>query len=177
MNLNLVTRKLHRWGAIVFAAPMLLVIVSGLFLQVKKQVPWVQPPSQRGVAPNDQPAQLWGAVLEVSRGIPEASVAGWEDIRRLYVEIGKGTIKILCKNGWEIQIDSQTGEVLSSTRRRSDLIESLHDGTFFSDIVKMWVFLPNGIVLLVLWCTGLWLWYLPIRNRRKRRSKPSPSET
>ena len=36
-------RKTHRWGAVLVAVPFLLVLVSGLLLQVKKQVPWVQP--------------------------------------------------------------------------------------------------------------------------------------
>ena len=34
------TRKLHRWGAIITLVPLLLVIISGLLLQVKKQVVW-----------------------------------------------------------------------------------------------------------------------------------------
>ena len=39
-NLNWWTRKLHRWGALLTALPLLIVIVSGLLLQVKKQIPW-----------------------------------------------------------------------------------------------------------------------------------------
>ncbi len=41
-------RKLHRWGALITVVPLVLVIVTGIILQVKKQVDWVQPPTQKG---------------------------------------------------------------------------------------------------------------------------------
>jgi uncharacterized iron-regulated membrane protein len=80
-------------------------------------------------------------------------------------------VKVRCRNRWELQIDLETGAVLSSTMRRSDLIESLHDGSFFGDPVKLGVFLPSGLLLLLLLITGAWLWYLPIRNRRINRRR------
>ena len=80
----------------------------------------------------------------------------------------RGIVKVRCKNRWEVQVDLHSGEILSSTRRRSDLIESLHDGSFFSDAAKLWIFLPNGLALFVLWVTGLWLWYLPLRTKRRK---------
>ena len=40
-------RRLHRWGAVAIGVPFLLIIGTGLLLQVKKQVAWVQPPELR----------------------------------------------------------------------------------------------------------------------------------
>ncbi len=162
------TRRTHRWGAFVIALPLLLVIATGLLLQLKKQVSWVQPPSQKGSG--TIPAVSWEKILDSAMSVPESEVEDWNGIDRLDVRPGKGIIKIQCKNSWEIQIDAHSGEVLSSTYRRSDLIESLHDGSFFHDAAKLWVFLPNGLALLGLWITGVYLWYLPIRaNRAKAR--------
>ena len=169
-NVNWWSRKIHRWCAAIFAIPILLVVLSGLMLQVKKQVAWIQPPTQRGETSNATPAQNWDDILAVVRQVPESGVDAWSDIDRLDVRPSRGIVKVRCKNRWEIQIDSQTGQVLSSTRRRSDLIESLHDGSFFSDTAKLWIFLPNGVALLVLWCSGLWLWYLPLKARRKKQT-------
>ena len=42
------SRKLHRWGTVAIAVPFLVVLLSGLVLQWKKEVAWVQPPEQRG---------------------------------------------------------------------------------------------------------------------------------
>ena len=168
-SLNWLARKSHRWGAIVCTVPLLVVIVSGLLLQVKKQAEWVQPPTQKGAAANETPQQGWAQILAAAQCDEAAEVSGWEDIDRLDVRPGKGVVKVRCNNRRELQIDLQTGDVLSSTYRRSDLIESFHDGSFFTDAAKMWIFLPNGIVLGVLWISGVWLWWVPWRNRRTKR--------
>ncbi|MFZ9691103.1 MAG: PepSY domain-containing protein [Phycisphaerales bacterium] len=170
-RLNWWSRTLHRWGALACALPLLVVIASGLLLQVKKQVPWVQPPTARGERENVDPAQTWSDILAVARSVPEAEVSGWSDIDRLDVRPERGLVKVQCRNRWELQIDLESGALLSSTKRRSDLIESLHDGSFFGEPVKLGVFLTSGVLLLVLWFTGVWLWYLPIRNRRINRQR------
>lgn len=170
-NWNWWSRKLHRWGALITAIPMLLVIVSGLLLQVKKQVPWVQPPTQKGSEKNAEPLLDWTSMMEVARQVPEAQIQSWGDIDRMDVRPSKGIVKIQSQNRWELQVDLANGELLSSTYRRSDWIESLHDGSYFSDFSKLAIFLPNGLVLLGLWITGAWLWYLPFLRRGKKRTK------
>ena len=168
-SLNWWMRKLHRWGAILIALPLLLVIVSGLLLQVKKQVSWVQPPTSRGV--ERIPSVTWDTILDTAIANQHSEVQSWNDIDRLDVRPSKGIIKVRCNNRWELQIDAATGEEVSSAYRRSDFIESLHDGSFFSDTAKLWVFLPNGLVLFALWGTGMYLWYLPIGAKRKKKRK------
>lgn len=168
IGFNWWTRKLHRWGALLTAVPLLLVIVSGLILQLKKEWAWVQPPSQKGSGPVEV---QWSEILEAARAVPEAEIETWDDIDRLDVRPGKSLIKIQAKNHWELQINWNDGKLLSSTYRRSDWLESLHDGSFFGDISKSVVFLVNGLVLLGLWLTGVYLWYLPIGVKRKKKQK------
>ena len=81
--------------------------------------------------------------------------------------IGKGIAKLRGNSGWEVQVDTATGEVLRVAYRRSDLIEQIHDGSFFSDAVKLYVVLPTGILLILMWGTGISLFLLP-RFRKKR---------
>ena len=59
-------------------------------------------------------------------------------------------------------------DVLSLEYRRSDLFEQIHDGSFFADWVKTFIFLPAGIILLVLWLTGIWLFFEPHIKRWQR---------
>lgn len=167
--MNLWSRKLHRWGAIATAIPVLVILCSGLLLQVKKQVPWVQPPEQRGS--EREPRIGLDRLLAAAAGVPEAGVQSWSDIDRIDLRVGKGIAKILCVNGWEVQVDTATGEVLQVAYRRSDLIESIHDGSFFHDHAKLWIFLPSGAVLLALWVTGIYLWVLPIWAKRAGRQR------
>ena len=165
MKLQILSRKLHYWLSAVIAIPILIVIASGLLLQTKKHNAWVQPPEQRGAG--QEPAISFAAILEICRGIPEAQVASWEDIHRIDVRPSRGMIKVSATNHWEVQIDAGTGEVLQVAYRRSDLIESIHDGSWFH--AKMWLFLPSGIVLLFLWVTGVYLFFLPFLRRRRKR--------
>jgi hypothetical protein len=138
-------RRYHRWGAVAAGLPILLVIGSGLLLQVKKQVPWVQPvgAADAGVHTGR------GMGRHPGRGaaVPQAGVQSGTDIDRVDVRPGKGILKVITKNRWELQIALGTGELLQTAYRRSDLIETLHDGSFFGDPAKLWIFLPSGIVL------------------------------
>lgn len=169
MSLPKTTRRLHRIGAIVSLLPAFVIIASGIVLQLKKEVAWIQPPTERG---STQELQIsFDRVLEVARGVPEAEIESWADVDRLDVRPGKGMLKVRAKNHWEVQVDATTGDVLQVAYRRSDLIESIHDGSFFHGAAKLWVWLPTGILLFVLWLSGLYLWLLPHRVRRRRKFK------
>lgn len=168
MKWHILNRKAHRWGAIIVALPFLIVILSGLLLQVKKEFEWIQPPTQKGqgktpTLPNEQ-------LLEVVRAVPEAEVNTWSDIDRLDIRIKDGVTKVQCKNRYEIQVDFQTGELLQVAYRRSDWIESFHDGSGFADSAKLYIFLPAAVVVLGLWFTGIYLFILPywVKWRRKK---------
>lgn len=168
-SFNYWTRKFHRWGAVVCCIPLLLVIITGLLLQVKKQVAWVQPPTEK--TEHSRMALSWDEMLSAAKLDPNASIETWKDVDRLDVRPSKGLVKLRAKNRWELQIDLVSGEILSSKYRRSDFIESLHDGSFFGEWSKLGVFLVNGIVLLSLWITGAWLWYLPFKAKAAKKKR------
>lgn len=162
-------RRSHRWGAILVAAPFLLVLLSGLLLQLKKELTWVQPATVKGKG--KEPSVAWDAVLMSLRGVPEAEVATWADVERMDVRPRDGIIKVQCRNRYEVQVDFRSGDVVQVGYRRSDLIESLHDGSWFGEPAKLYVFLPAAVVVLGLWLTGVYLFVLPIAVRRRRRSR------
>jgi uncharacterized iron-regulated membrane protein len=167
-------RKVHYWAAILCAFPVLVVILSGILLLLKKESDWIQPPTREGVA--GDPTIPFAEILARSKGVEEAEIRSWADVTRLDVRPDKGVIKVNAANHWEIQIDHRSGEILQVAYRRSDLIESIHDGSFFHDSVKLWIFLPSAIVLLVLWFTGIYLFAKPllVKWQRKRTVKSSP---
>ncbi|MEQ8768860.1 MAG: PepSY-associated TM helix domain-containing protein [Planctomycetota bacterium] len=163
-------RKLHRWGAILTALPVLIVIVSGLFLLLKKDVDWIQPSS--ATSSGGEPGISFEDILASASSAEGAGIRSWDDVDRLDVRPSKGLVKVRGKSRWEVQIDIATGDVLQVAYRRSDLIESIHDGSFFHDSVKLWIFLPSALILFGLWVTGIYLWLLPhlVKRRRKRRA-------
>jgi hypothetical protein len=169
MKLAKLNRWFHRWGSILALAPMLIIIVSGVILQLKKEVAYIQPPTKRGTG--SELSISFDQILAAAKTVQQAEIDSWDDIDRLDVRPSKGMVKVRGKNRWEIQIDTQTGDVLQAAVRRSDLIESIHDGSYFHDSFRLWVFLPAGLILAVLAITGLHLFSLPHLARRKRRRK------
>lgn len=165
-------RQVHYWLSLAVMIPLGVMIVAGLFLMLKKDVDWIQPPTARGAAPGAVPSQNLADLFEAAQQVPELQLLSWTDLARVDVKPGKGVIKFVAQNNWEAQIDTHTADVLQVSYRRSDLIEQLHDGSFFGSGVKLFVFLPTGIVLLVLWGTGIYLFALPqLRKLTKARQR------
>lgn len=167
MKPSVLNRKLHRWGAILTALPVGVVIVTGILLQLKKEWSWVQPPTQRSATP--RLAVSFDELLRAAQRAPQAAIRSWDDVARVDVRPARGVAKLRAHNRWEVQVDTGTGEVLQVAYRRSDWIESIHDGSFFADGAKLWVFLPTGVILFGLWVTGIYLWLLPHLAKRARR--------
>ena len=171
MKLRVLLRKVHHWGSIVIALPLLVMIGAGLLLMLKKEVNWIQPPTVSGVSAQ-MPQLAMSDLFAAAQSVDEADLRDWADLDRVDIKPAKGVIKFIGENRWEVQVDTTTGEVLQVAYRRSDLIESLHDGSFFADWTKLFLFLPSGAILLVLWGTGLYLFFLPnVKNYQKRRAK------
>jgi hypothetical protein len=108
-------------------------------------------------------------MLEICRGVPQAGIRSWNDVNRIDVRPDKGMLKIWARSNWEVQLDSQTGAVLQVAYRRSDMIEAIHDGSWFHPWLRLGFFFPAGVVLLILWLSGLYLFWLPFGRRRKNR--------
>ncbi len=168
-NPRIWNRKLHRWGAIATALPFLVVLGSGLLLQLKKQLTWVQPTEMR--TEHTVPTVSMQQVFDAARSVPETGIRTWDDIDRLDVRPGKGIVKVAAVNHWEVQVDLATGAVVHSAYRRSDLIEQIHDGSWFHDAAKLWIFLPSAVIVLGLWVTGIYLFLLPFRARAQKKQR------
>ena len=166
-NYRILNRRLHRWGAIAVALPFLIIITSGLLLQLKKQLDFVQPPEQKGTEIGVATALTLPEILARVQTVPEAGIRTWADIDRVDFRPSKNMLKVVSMTRWEVQLDLATAEILQVAYRRSDLIESIHDGSWFHPIAKLGVFLPAGAIVLGLWITGVYLWLLPYWTKRR----------
>ena len=173
MNLSKLNRTLHNWGSLIIAIPLSIVLVTGVLLLLKKDVDWIQPPTARG-----ERAGLslsFDQILSIAQTVPEAGIESWSDVDRLDVRPGKGVVKVRAENRWEIQIDANSGKVLQVAYRRSDFIESIHDGTFFGEYAKLWWFLPSAVIVIGLWVSGMIMFFQPYvvkaRKKKKRQRK------
>lgn len=172
MNPKRLFRQVHYWLSLAVVVPAAIMIVAGGMLMLKKEIEWIQPGTTRGVAEAQLPQASFEQMLKAARQHPEAGIETWSDIDRIDLRVGRGVAKLRANSGWEVQVDTKTAEVLKVAYRRSDLIESIHDGSFFADWVKLYVFLPTGVLLLIMWGTGIYLFLLPrFRKRKKAAAK------
>jgi uncharacterized iron-regulated membrane protein len=169
MVLPALLRKVHYWGSIVIALPIAVVICTGILLQLKKDVSWIQPKEIRTEARHV--AITPDQILAAAMAAPALQVASWDDIARVDIRPDRGLVKISAANSWELQLHAVTGAPLQVAYRRSDLLETIHDGSWFHDTAKLWLFFPSGIVLFGLWLTGMYLFVLPYWVRAKRRAR------
>lgn len=165
MNLNKQTRKLHYWISPIIFIPVVIIFSTGVLLQFKKQSNWVQPNIE--ITSDSKPVML-NPYLESAKTVAEAEISSWDNIDRIDIRPDKGIAKIRSKNNWEIQLDLETSEIYSVNYRRSDIIESIHDGSFFTDYIKFGVFFPTGILMIVLSFTGIYMFIIPILRKRKK---------
>jgi uncharacterized iron-regulated membrane protein len=138
---------------------------------LKKEIEWIQPPTQKGEVRDAVPMASMQSLFEAAQAVEQAGFTTWDKLERADFKPGKGVVKFVSASNWEVQVDTHSGEVLQVAQRRSDIIESIHDGSYFADWVKLGVFLPMGIILLILWITGMYLFvlieYKKIKNKRR----------
>lgn len=172
MKINKLIRDIHHWGSPILMLPLGIMIIAGLFLMLKKDIDWIQPPTQRSaIEVSGVPETTLLELYEAAAAIPELEITDWTQFDRIDIRSDRGIAKFIAPNRWEAQIDLVSLEVLSLEYRRSDLFEQIHDGSFFADWVKLYIFFPVGIILLVLWGTGIWLFIEPYWKRWQRKKK------
>ena len=163
--------NIHKYAGIALALLVSMVAVTGLLLLLKKDFAALQPPTQRGA--EGRPADFLSIdeILQRTYALGHPAFTGPEDIDRIDMRVDRRVHKVRSRHDFmEVQVDAVTGAILSGPLpRRSDLLERIHDGSFFADWVHGWVMPTVALGLLLLTGTGLWIWIAPILTRRARR--------
>ena len=158
-------RLAHKWAAIAVAVPLLVVIATGIFLQVRKSVEWIQPAAERGSA-TFQPQVSQDQVLQAARSVPRMGMNGWDDLLVTDYRPRKGIIKVRTPGQLETQVDATTGAVIKTGQRWNDIVMKIHDGSAFGG--RLWLFLPVGIAALFLTVSGIYLGFVASARRWRR---------
>lgn len=168
------SRKLHKTlGACLFAF-FLVLASTGLLLGWKKHSGGTLLPNSHQGTSTDMRDWLPISVLHQRANEialesidPELSLK----LERIDIRPDKGMVKfVYLADYWGIQLDCTTGTLLQIERRRSDLIENIHDGSILDHIwgtdgepIKLVYTSMVGLALLGFTITGLWLWIGPKR--------------
>ena len=162
----------HKWTGIVLSAVFLCTAATGFTLLIKKKVDWIQPPTMKGESGTLEDfisvPDLFNAVLAQGH----ADFASPEDVDRVDFRPGKRVFKVQSiRNHTEMQVCAVTGNVLHIDTRRSDLLENIHDGSFFGEWAHTWLMPVTCLGLAFLSLSGLWLWIEPTVRKRRRKSR------
>lgn len=159
----------HKWVGIFLSLIIVMISISGFLLLQKKNIPWLQPPTQAGAsgAPEDHItiSELYHAVLAANH----PDFQSIDDIDRIDFRPAKRVFKVRSQYHFaELQIDAVTGELLSSSMRRSDLLENIHDGSIFGTSAHDLILPICALGLLFLSISGLIIWLRPILKKAGR---------
>lgn len=144
-------RKIHLYLALIFSIPLIIIIGSGIVLITKSFFPGIQAP-----------------IIEATKieNTPLAQISDFNqkpNVEQIIYRPNKNNIVVRYKNDLEEQYHAQTKELLHSSIRHTNWIIRLHQGSYFSEFIKTYVFIPTGIALLLLWITGITI-YLKMKR-------------
>lgn len=162
----------HKWTGVALAIVFLNVAATGFLLLMKQRFDWVQPPTRRGVEGALADVIPMERVLEAAFARGVKGLASPDDVDRVDFRPDRRVFKVVSKGYDEIQVDAITGAVLSEDWRPSDLLEDLHDGSYFAAAAHAWLMPLAGLGLFFLVGSGLYLVFAPmVRRRRVARAR------
>lgn len=157
----------HQWVGIVLSVWLLLLSVTGFLLLIKKKVDWIQPPTRCDTAGEVADLISLQDVAAVVLAQEHPDFQTFADIERIDFRPAQRVFKVISRrHDAEIQVGAVSGEALSIATRRSDLLERLHDGSFFGGFVHAWFSPLVAASVVFLTVSGWWLWLAPHRRRR-----------
>ncbi len=141
-------RKYHRIISIIVALPFSVMLLTGLVLLMRNQFEFIQPESVKMQRDSTLSLLTFDQVIEKS-GVPQ------ENIDQIILRPKKFHLSLRLKNGEEIQMHPQTGEILKKAMRRTNFFIDLHQGTIAGDIGQYLIAFPTALGLVFLLISGL----------------------
>jgi uncharacterized iron-regulated membrane protein len=173
-------RAIHKWIALPALVFMFIISSTGLLLGWKKQVALL-PPTQKGMTAETSAWLSLDKLTDIAQKHVSDSLQLDVTVDRMDIRPAKGIIKVrFVEHFQELQLDLQTGKILSVSTRGSDIIEKIHDGSIVDyfvgtpdDELKLIYTTLSALSLMLLSFSGFWLWYNPKRIRKKKHDSES----
>jgi hypothetical protein len=154
-----------------FAGFLLNLAVSGILLLGKKNFAWIQPPTMAGTEGAAGDFIDTQELFEIVFRQGNADFRDMEDIERVDFRPAKRVFKVRSKHNYaEMQVDAISGGILSVAGRPSDLLEAVHDGSYYAGWLHATLMPVAGGGLIFVSLSGLYLWVAAwMRKRRQKR--------
>jgi len=149
-------RSLHYWGAGLIALPSFLIIVTGILLLLKNNLPYISPVVEK--------VSVLPATITLNEIYTLAQTCSKSSIKSIDIRPEKKTTRVRFTDDNEAQLDLLTKKVLSCKKRYVSFLISLHEGSYFSEFYKNFIMTPTAFILFLLWLSGV---YLFVKTKRK----------
>jgi uncharacterized iron-regulated membrane protein len=140
-------RTLHRKISFYLMIPIGVILLSGLILQLRNQIEWIQPELIQGEAGT-------GSLLGPTDIIQRLEISKSE-VDQIIYKPAKNNVSVRMKSGEEIQLDPESGKVLKRAIRRTNLLIDIHQGSIIGPLGQYGVYLVSGLGLLLLYLSGM----------------------
>ncbi|MEM9541857.1 MAG: PepSY-associated TM helix domain-containing protein [Cyanobacteria bacterium P01_E01_bin.42] len=164
--------QIHKYLGVALCIFLISLAVTGIFLSYKGAYDWMQASTARGAKGSIETMMPLSEAVEkvMSLNLPELQTP--DDINRIDIRLNKGTYKVRAKGNvpLEVQLDAQTGEVLSQSYRWGDWIEHVHTGEIIGESMRRTSGTILGMTTIILSLTGLILWAIPALRRKRKRT-------
>ncbi len=148
-------RKWHAYFGLIAALPLIATAITGVLLQLRSKVEWIQPAPVTLTLEEGKP---FIRVEEVLAKFPG-------QVEGLSLRPGKGGFSLRLKNGNEVQLHPQSGEILKDSPRRSTLLFKIHEGSWMGAFGSLGIHFASGLILVFLVISGIFIF--PWRRGRK----------
>lgn len=143
MNKNKL-RRWHRIVSVIIAIPLSVVVLTGIILQWRGSFEAIQPSTISSTI-EAGPLLTFEQITSKIQG----------PIDQIIYRPSKNAIAVRMKDGMEIQLHPQTGEVLKSAPRRTSFLIDLHQGSILGGFGQFGIFIATSWGLLFLLVSGL----------------------
>jgi uncharacterized iron-regulated membrane protein len=141
-------RTWHAYVGLVAALPLLVIVVTGLLLQLRNQFESIQPKT------------LTLKIVEGKSVLPMEEVLAkfpQGNVEQVIYRPKKGNYSIRLKDGSEVQMHPQSGEVVKDSPRRSGFLIDIHQGSWLGPLGQYAVHFGAGLSLIFLLFSGVLL--------------------
>lgn len=168
-------RKLHRNVGVIFILFFLLISISGFLLGLKDEL-GLKPETQTTNSLNQNDWISIQKLDSISRVYAVNVLEIDSEIDRIDIRPDKGIAKVLFKKNFhELQLDLESGEVLSVAKRADNFIERLHDGSIIdfyftqNNISTITYVSIISLSLVFMIYSGYLLWANPRKIKRNKK--------
>lgn len=149
-------RTWHAYIGLIAALPLLVIVVTGLVLQLRNQFESIQP---KTLTMKLEEGKRLLSMEEVIVKFPPGK------IEQIIYRPSKGNYSIRIKGGDEIQMNPQTGDVVKDMPRRAGLLIDIHQGSWMGPFGQYGIHFLAGLSLFFLLISGVLLF--PFRRWSK----------